>query len=328
MCMNINWSNPYAERRGEWLIGNLHTHCIPSSPCGVLSLSDMVDLYAECGHDFLTISDHMSLTDPPRNDRMVFIPGIEWNSLRGEHTGVYSTDTRLLQDALAISDHNQLLDTLAKTDALVVLNHPGWHFVSQERKEQYQKDSASNDGGAPTERPQPVRHYSIEELLQKPHYDGLEIYNGVIERLPGVALAVDVWDALLAAGRRVLGFALDDAHDTCDVGNAWLGVRAPDRTAEAILGAIRQGNFYASTGVVLDDIRRESHTLTIESQNAEEIQVIGPGGRRLLQTDQPSLRYTLHDDDAGPFRFAAHGYGSSMAWTQPFFIDPTRPDAS
>ena len=75
--MTINWGNPYADRAGQWLKGNLHAHTSPASPCAVISRADLLAAYAEQGYDFLSISDHLALTEAEHPD-LVLIPGAEW----------------------------------------------------------------------------------------------------------------------------------------------------------------------------------------------------------------------------------------------------------
>ncbi len=210
MSNTVNWSDPYAARGGRWYKGNLHAHTSPASGCATLRVEDVWNRYARAGYDFLAISDHMSFSvyqDP----RMVWIGGIEWNSPTGEHTGVYSLDHGLLRRCVQIADQGELLSLLAGKEALAVLNHPNWQLVP---------------------------HYRREQLEARQGYDGIEVYNHVIERLDGYAISSDKWDYLLMKGRQVLGLASDDSHIGADIGNAYISVRAQARTPEAILAAL------------------------------------------------------------------------------------------
>ena len=79
-----------------------------------------------------------------------------------------------------------------------------------------------------------------------------------------------MWDIVLALrlGKYrlpiVYGLATDDAHayhvmggGKANPGRGWIMVRARHLTAEAIVRGMEAGDFYASTGVVLDDVRRD-----------------------------------------------------------------------
>jgi len=290
MSVVVNWANPYEDRCGQWYKGNLHAHTSPASACGKVPLARALDLYVQSGYDFLAVSDHMKLSRP-QDSRLTLIPGVEWNSPLGEHVGVYSLNTDILDSAVGIADHVQLLAFLGGKDALAVLNHPNWELQS---------------------------HYRREKLQERQGYDGIEIYNHVIERCQGYAISTDKWDFLLAQDRRVLGFANDDSHAECDIGNAWISVRAHERTPAAILEAVRRGNFYCSCGVELTDIRREGDAITVESRGGQEIQAIGEGGIMMQRVRQESLTFDIKAARRY-VRFAVYGTGSSMAWTQPFF---------
>ncbi|MHC5004306.1 MAG: hypothetical protein ACYTJ0_14420 [Planctomycetota bacterium] len=110
-----------------------------------------------------------------------------------------------------------------------------------------------------------------------------EVYNGhrsVLnygdERSVGME---ELWDRALtlrlvdrdgAPEQRLLyGLATDDAHDhrgTGEVsvpGRGWVWVRAPRLTPESIIGAMRRGDFYASTGVELEQVARTDGVLAI-----------------------------------------------------------------
>ncbi len=192
MSTSVDWSNPYADRDGRWLKGNLHTHTSPASGCADISFSDCIDLYVAHGYDFVSISDHWAYT-PHQDDRITILPGVEWNAEGGVyHTGVCSLDSSRLQAAMAVLDQEEMLRRCQGDDSLLIMNHPNWQLRS---------------------------HYRREELERVTGYDGIEVYNAVIERLDGYAISTDKWDYLLARGRRVLGFASDDSHRKTDIGH-------------------------------------------------------------------------------------------------------------
>ncbi len=75
-----------------------------------------------------------------------------------------------------------------------------------------------------------------------------------------------LWDVVLAerlshGGPALYGLAVDDAHNyhaegssLSNPGRGWIMVRAGELTPDSLIGAIESGDFYATTGVVLDDI--------------------------------------------------------------------------
>jgi hypothetical protein len=123
---------------------------------------------------------------------------------------------------------------------------------------------------------------TAEELAQVEHEQFFEVYNGH----PGVRNAGDAthasveraWDIALTQRieRRLppfYGLATDDSHHYHEAGEAkkesrpgrgWIMVRAATLTPEALIAAMEAGDFYASSGVTLKEVRREGTTLGLE----------------------------------------------------------------
>jgi hypothetical protein len=88
-----------------------------------------------------------------------------------------------------------------------------------------------------------------------------------------------IWDIILATrlGKLrlplVYALATDDAHayhkfatGKANPGRAWVMVRAPFLSAETIVRAMEAGDFYASSGVTLRDVRRKGSQLVLAIQ--------------------------------------------------------------
>ena len=67
------------------------------------------------------------------------------------------------------------------------------------------------------------------------------------------------------------GLATDDAHHyhvpgmkRSTAGRGWVMVRSKELTAEAIVNAMKAGDFYASSGVTLNDVRYDAQSKRIE----------------------------------------------------------------
>jgi hypothetical protein len=133
----------------------------------------------------------------------------------------------------------------------------------------------------------PNYHWVIkpEHLTQMESSRFFEVYSGH----PGVNGSGDelhvstdrMWDIALAQRLAQLGkpplfaTATDDAHhyfefssSRSNPGHGWVMVRAPFLTPEHILGALEAGDFYASTGVLLKDIRFANQRIEIEIEPA------------------------------------------------------------
>ncbi|HIJ66247.1 MAG TPA: CehA/McbA family metallohydrolase [Candidatus Hydrogenedentes bacterium] len=291
--MRITIKHPYQNGQANWLKGNLHTHTTVSD--GPYTPQRTVEEYARRGYDFLMLSDHDAFTDPSELDDcgMVLVPGNEITILAPHvlHVGASSR----LEPA---PDRQANLDAIRAEGGLSIVCHPNWL--------------------------EDFCHCRQEELEQWVGYAGIEIYNGVVRRVPGSALATDRWDRLLGKGRKVWGFANDDAHEAQDVQLGWNCIQTDQRSPEALIEAMRQGRFYASTGVVINEIHVEDKTILVGAENAESIGVYSDFGAREFTADGGTLTYAVPED--APMRYIrveCWGHGETMAWTQPFFIERT-----
>jgi hypothetical protein len=130
---------------------------------------------------------------------------------------------------------------------------------------------------------------TAEELMQVQGERFFEVYNGHPqvhnEGDTNHASTDRVWDIILTWRLALLGlepmFALgvDDSHnyhdfapDQSNSGRGWIMVRAPFLTPEHLISAIEAGDFYASSGVQLRDVRRTSHGLALEIEPEDGVQ--------------------------------------------------------
>lgn len=121
---------------------------------------------------------------------------------------------------------------------------------------------------------------TAEDLMSVKGEQFFEVYNGH----PGVRNAGDathpsterMWDIILTQRLARLGepplfgLAVDDAHNYAQFGRTrsnpgrgWVMVRAAQLSPEAIIGAMERGDFYASTGVRLWEIKWETNRLAL-----------------------------------------------------------------
>ncbi|HUW59727.1 MAG TPA: CehA/McbA family metallohydrolase [Candidatus Bathyarchaeia archaeon] len=283
--------SPYKNEWTGWLRGNLHTHTANSD--GPLDPQATIDVYAGKGYDFLVITDHDLVSDLAGLDArgMVLIPGNEVTA-NGPHVLHVGATRHVAPDP----DRQRVVNEICADGGLSVFCHPNWEST--------------------------FNHCPQEKLEQYEGYTGLEIFNGVAVWVEGNPYATDRWDRLLSQGRHVWGFADDDCHIETDLGVGWNVVQsAGERTAAAILEGLREGRFYASTGVTIERIRSKGLTIEVRTREKAKISVITNHGRRVAVTEGKKLAFTVPPKPAfSYFRFECSGFGDRKAWTQPFFI--------
>ncbi len=286
--------HPYGNMTGgEWLRGNLHAHSTNSD--GVLPRQKVIALYAAKGHDYLMISDHdvyTSEADYAADDDhgLVLIPGNEVTQ-NGVHILHVYPDTLVAPH----EDRQHVIDEINDGRGFGIVAHPNWFGEFD--------------------------HCSQEKLRSWKDYAGLEIYNGVIGVLEGSPYATNHWDRLLRNGRRVWGFANDDFHSNPEqqMCIGWNTVYVKERSPAAICDALRNGRFYASTGVVINTIAVAGNRIKIETENADRIVALCDTAKRFAVVDDACIDVEI-PAGATYVRFECWGRGEQFAWTQPFWM--------
>jgi hypothetical protein len=297
-----------------WFKGNTHTHTNRSD--GDSSPSVVASWYRDHGYNFLVISDHNVLVDPEelrdlQTEEFILIRGEEV-SARHQKLPVHLNGIDVDHVVEPINDRETMADTIqANVDAihdahgLPHINHPNFYWA--------------------------ISHL---DLLKVENYRLLEIYNGhpLVNNLGGSGhpSMEEVWDYLLTEGRQIYGIAVDDAHHfqeefashRANPGKGWLMVRAEKLDKDAILKAIGECQFYASTGVVLDDIATTAESLTItikERRNfGYRVEFIGVGGKVLKATEENPAVYNFQGNEQY-VRAKIHDSNGGVAWVQPVF---------
>lgn len=288
--MSIHLDSPYfQDGQSLWLKGNLHVHSQRSD--GAETPQRMVDEYSKAGYDFLGLSDHdvLGVTDGLESGNMILLQGTE---VCGGCNHMIDVGARTL--VKANTDLQKTIDAINATSGFAILCHPNWE--------------------------QDFNHYPYETLLALKNYAGIEIFNGVVIDLAGYHLATDKWDRLLTEGRRVWGYAHDDAHRLVHTFRGWNMVQARQRTGEAILDSLKNGRCYASSGVEITSIATDGPVLTVKTANAQRIAVFGQYGARLICVEAAEVVFDTTKVASPYVRVECYGGGDRTAWTQPFYI--------
>lgn len=289
-----------------WLKGNLHTHTSRSD--GDSTPAEVATWYRDHGYDFLVITDHDKVTKVAAPKGLVLIDGEEvTDRLDGKSLHVNALGLERVvpiqggRTKVEVLQRN--IDAVRAAGGVPLVNHPnfGWAF-------------------------------GADELLQLRNFTLLEIASGhPYVNMYGPPSVEAMWDRLLAQGRRVYGVAVDDSHhlkrpwdtDVALPGKAWVVVRA-EREAKSILAALERGDFYASTGVELEDVSGTKVRVREKNTAHYRIQFIGSGGRVLQESEGTSAAYAPRGDE-GYVRVKVIDSNGRMAWGQPAFIARSRP---
>jgi hypothetical protein len=300
----------------KWYKGNTHTHTLNSD--GDSTPDDVVRWYREHKYQFLVLTDHNFLTRVEglnalhgADEQFLVVKGDEVSSSSGGkpvHVNGLDVDQRIgAQTGTSILEVLQRsVDAIRGASGVPAINHPnfGWALTTDDLRQ--------------------VRNGKL-----------FEIYNGhpQVNNLGGggVPGLEEIWDRLLSSGTVLYGIAVDDAHVFKQPGNpavagpgrGWVMVRASKLDARSLLDAMERGEFYASTGVVLDDLATTSSALTVkvkpETSSKYRIQFIGRDGKVFQEVPASSASYTFTGTE-GYVRAKVIESNGQVAWCQPVMV--------
>lgn len=297
----MEFANPFTAP-GKWYKGNLHTHTTVSD--GSSSPEETVRLYHEAGYDFLALTDHFQVAtaENPWPREMLLLLGIEFDGDQSDLGESYHILGFGLKEAGQPPNEitvSSAIDWIKQQGGEAVFAHPYWSGLI------------------------------AADLLKWEGALGLEVYNATCFALNGKGCAAAQWDDVLARGRRMWGFAVDDCHgrtgDT-DVTTAWVMVKSPALTREAILTSLRQGLFYSSYGPAIEDVTIADGVVTAKTSPVVEINFIAPswqGGHALSEPGKTmtGARYKLRGGERY-LRVECRDAQGRWAWANPIYLEP------
>ena len=251
---------------GRFWRGNLHTHSTRSD--GVLSPEEVCRRYRAEGYDFLALTDHfigeygypIVDTVPFRTNSFTTIRGAElhsgamangelWHILAvGLPADFAASDSPDFHPKAGQESGPELAARAVAAGAFVAIAHPQWSGLT------------------------------LADARSITAAHAVEVYNHGCatgcDRPDGFAIA----DLLLTEGRALTMIATDDAHfSEPDHFGGWVMVKSEANEPDALLAALKAGEFYSSQGPELRDVRIEDGHLVVECSAVSSIMAIGSG---------------------------------------------------
>ena len=298
---------------GEWLRCALHAHTTNSD--GELPPDKLVRHYEWAGFDVLAITDHWVRTDERSTRRLLVIPSTELNAQAGgpEHDAHVLALGVAADPEIPSDEFGPLPETVAWVEehgGVPYLAHTYWSGL---RTEQFEECAG---------------------LV------GIEVWNAGCELELGRGDSSLHWDEALERGRLLYAIAADDSHHPgYDSALAWTWVRAGERSAAAVLAALREGRFYSSTGPEIRGLELAGDHVVVRCSPAASVTLFA-GRTRGARANAGRLGYPhqariLERNDDGLITCArlerpVHGrYGrvevadaaGHRAWTNPLWLE-------
>jgi hypothetical protein len=300
----------------RWLKGNTHTHTRYSD--GDSPPETVVDWYEAHQYDFLFLTDHNVLipddhlaklqrgTLPVWQGEEVTMAAVHVNGLGVTELIAPPWPGKSMFEGEVAESHAErvrwAVERIVAQGAVAHVNHPNFLYT-----------------------------LTIDDLLASGEIGLLEVANGHNavhnegdETHPSTEV---IWDALLTAGGQIWGVASDDAHhfqvwgeNYSNPGRGWLQVEAESARMSDVLEALRDGRFYASSGLELTEYVASGSEITLElAGDTAMIELVGQGGALLDAVTGDRARFVL-SGASGPYvRVRATASDGRQLWTQPTF---------
>jgi hypothetical protein len=289
---------------GQFWRGNIHSHSTRSD--GALAPADVCRRYREAGYDFLCLSDHFM--------KMFGFP---------------VTDTRLFR--------TNSFTTLFGAELHAPANSHGeeWHILAAGLPLDFEPTGEAESGVELATR---ARAAGAFIGIAHPQWSGLTIEDG--RSLASVAHAVEIYnhtcqiecarpdgsyllDELSSEGNRLTAYAADDAHFRNDDGfGGWMMVKAIDNEPEALLDAMKRGDFYSSQGPEIHEFAVADGKAHIACSPAAMVALVGRGSRAesRVAPEIGEIILPTRGFDRDWFRLVIKDDAGRMAWSNPVWL--------
>ena len=296
---------------GRFWRGNLHAHSTRSD--GVLPPEEVCRRYRAEGYDFLALTDHFigaygyPIVDtlPFRTPGFTTILGAElhsgamangelWHILAvGLPPGFVPSQSPTFVPEPGQETGPEIAARAVAAGAFVAIAHPQWSGLT------------------------------LADARSIAAAHAVEIYNHGCatgcDRPDGAAIA----DLLLTEGRRLSLIATDDAHfSEPDHFGGWVMVKAEANDPEALLAALKRGDFYSSQGPELRDVAIDGDTVVVECSSAVSVVAMGHGTGAKAVHGHSMTRARVPLDRLGDspwVRVTVVDAAGKRAWTNPYW---------
>ena len=276
----------------------LHIHTTLSD--GAKTPEEVAREYAADGYDAIALTDHWHYGESRTVEGLTVLSGCEYN-LGGGDTSldtmhIIGIGMKHAPRLTPSHTRQQVVDAINSEGGIAVLGHPNWSLNGVE-------DLANLSGVAAT-----------------------EIYNAVSEAHNSLRAYSDYFvDRCANRGMYPYLLATDDSHyyDGSDNRRGWVMVKAADGGENALLDALRRGDFYATQGPWLH-AERQGDKIVIDCSPCSVIGTLSNASyanERVLRGENLThFEYTLKPLEKW-VRVEVHDADCKYAWSNTFVIE-------
>ena len=298
----------YLLPKGNLYKANLHSHCTVSDGC--LPVEEVAKRYKENGYSVLAMTDHELLRDHSElsSDDFVMITAYEMtvreepkttNTNKVCHLNMYARDPHNVKQvqfdkalSMRYADYGDDIPFDPETLEMATPTDKRTHTVEYVNK----LIKEANDNGFIVCYNHPTwSNEEKEDFLDLEGLVAMEIvnYGALVEGL--WEYNVHEYDQMLRNGQRIACFATDDNHNfkpfghpLCDSFGGFTMLSMPSLSYDNVIKAIEQGDCYASTGPIIEEIYydTEDGKVHIKTSPVSKIVLNSQGRRRTIVSSE------------------------------------------
>lgn len=299
------------DKPGRFWRGNLHCHSTRSD--GALPPEEVARRYRAAGYHFYCQSDHfMAEFGYPVTDTTAF-RSADFTTILGAELHAPSLQNGEIWHILAVglpADFAPLMDGETGPDlarraqaagAFVAIAHPQWYGLT------------------------------LDDARTLAFADAIEVYNHTCAVQADRPDGTYMLDQMLLDGLHLNAIATDDAHfrdqthSNADAFGGWVMVKAETLTPDALLAALKAGDFYSSQGPELHHITITGDHLTVHCSAVDRVTVLGPRARSATQsgTSMTMASLPLGGFNGDWLRVVVIDAAGKRAWSNPLRLPAT-----
>lgn len=309
----------------------LHCHSLNSD--GKVSVEEQKQLFKEHGYSVVAFTDHEHLVDNSHLDDPEFLTitsceiaikedahqsTLKNRNMKAVHLNFYALD----QHNVVTPCFNSVYDHYTNDEIRKITKFEG------EYDRVFSSDCVNDMIRIAKEKGFMVSYnhpnWSLQDATDYLQYDGLdfvEIYNHSCTLSGEDSYYIKAFDDFLRHGKKIFATMCDDSHRIETMFGGWVMINAEKLDYKTIMGALKNGDFYCSTGPQIFSLSREGMTVKIKTSAAKKIALTTKGRRsNAVWGENLTEAEFLLDPSDGYFRISVADQYGNVAHTQSYDV--------
>ena len=330
----------YIDEKKNYYKANMHSHSTYSD--GKLTPEEMKREYMERGYSVIAFTDHEHIVNNSHLSDEKFLALTSFEMSVAEKHVKWDSVTRQFIRCV----HMNFYATTQDNDITICTNRNNDKWGNEELRNGLKYDERGDMRVYSPEAIKKIVDYAHEcgflvcynhpvwslenaaDYMNYGDFDFVEIFNTGCEKT-GLPSYETIFDEMLKRGKNVACIAADDNHNFksfsspyCDSFGGWIVINADDLKYETIIEALKNRNFYASTGPEIYSLTREGNVIKVKTSAARKLtkQTEGRQAQVIFAEPGESLTeatFSVHDNEK-LFRITVEDEQGRHAYSQAY----------